>query len=69
MEPHQQFGRNVNKLRCESGLTQEKLAEKADISRRYLQTIEAGRMNPTIGVASRLRKALGCTWEKMCSTV
>lgn len=46
-------------------LTQEQLAEKADISRRYLQEIEAGEMNPTVNILSRLRKALKCSWDDL----
>ena len=46
-------------------MTQEALAEKADISRRYLQQIEAGQMNPTVKVVSRLRKALRCLWDDL----
>jgi transcriptional regulator with XRE-family HTH domain len=44
-------------------LTQEQLAEKANISRRYLQMIEAGTYTPTVKVAAGLRKGLGCSWE------
>jgi DNA-binding XRE family transcriptional regulator len=57
------FGQTVYRLRNSARLTQEKLAEKADISRRYLQLIEAGRYVPTIEVASRLKVALEVTWE------
>ena len=46
-------------------MTQEKLAEKADISRRYVQLIEAGQYVPTIEVASRLRKAFGVLWDEL----
>jgi transcriptional regulator with XRE-family HTH domain len=56
------FGQNIYRLRNAADLTQEKLAEKADVSRRYIQLIEAGRYVPTIEVASRLRKALGTDW-------
>lgn len=69
MQPNQQFGKNLCRLRLERGLTQEKLSEKADISRRYLQQIEAGEMNPTINVASRLRHALKCTWGELCENL
>ena len=64
-QPHQQFGRNVCRLRTELRMTQESLAEKADISRRYVQQIEAGQMNPTIKVVSRMRAALRCSWEEL----
>jgi DNA-binding XRE family transcriptional regulator len=50
-------------MRNSARLTQEALAEKADISRRYLQLIEAGRYVPTIEVASRLKMALKANWE------
>jgi transcriptional regulator with XRE-family HTH domain len=59
------FGQNVYRLRNSSNLTQEQLSEKADISRRYLQMIEAGRYTPTIDVASRLRAALDVSWEDL----
>ena len=50
-------------------MTQEGLAEKADISRRYLQQIEAGQMNPTINVGARLCKALRCSWNRLCDGI
>jgi transcriptional regulator with XRE-family HTH domain len=59
------FGKNVNRLRMGSGLTQEQLAEKADISRRYLQEIEGGSKSPTIAIISRLRAALNSTWDNL----
>ncbi len=59
------FGQNVYRLRNAANLTQEQLAEKADISRRYMQMIEAGQYTPTIEVASRLRGALGVAWEEL----
>ena len=57
------FGQNVYRLRSQADLTQEELAEKADISRRYVQLIEASRYTPTIEVAARLRTAFKVTWE------
>ncbi len=69
LKPNQQLGRNVCRLRTALDLTQEELSEKADISRRYLQQIEAGEMNPTINVASRLRVALKCSWDELCGKV
>lgn len=46
-------------------LTQEKLAENAEISHRYLQSIEAGKKQPGINVVVRLRGALNCTWDEL----
>jgi DNA-binding XRE family transcriptional regulator len=59
------FGQNVNRLRNAARLTQEVLAEKADLSRRYIQEIESGEKAPTIIVLARLRKAFGCGWDEL----
>ena len=59
------FGQSVYRLRNAANLTQEQLAEKADISRRYVQMIEASQYAPTIEVASRLRVAFGVSWDEL----
>jgi len=46
-----------------SGLTQEKLAEKAEISLRYVQQLEAGQRNPSISTLVRLRKVMSCSYD------
>jgi transcriptional regulator with XRE-family HTH domain len=63
------FGQNVYRLRNAANLTQEQLAEKADISRRYVQMIEAGEYTPTIEVASRLRTAFSVSWDEVLKGV
>lgn len=57
------FGQNVYRLRQAASLTQEQLAEKADISRRYVQLIESGKYTPTIQVAAKLRSAFAVSWD------
>jgi DNA-binding XRE family transcriptional regulator len=47
------------------GLTQEEFAEKADISRRHLQLIEGGKVNPTIQIALQIKVACGCSWDDL----
>jgi transcriptional regulator with XRE-family HTH domain len=59
------FGQNIYRLRNSAALTQEQLAEKADISRRYVQMIESSQYAPTIEVASRLRLAFGVSWDEL----
>jgi transcriptional regulator with XRE-family HTH domain len=59
------FGQNVYRLRNKAEMTQEEMAEKAEISRRYLQMVEAGRYSPTVEVASRLRVALQASWDDL----
>lgn len=46
-------------------VTQEKLAEMADLNIRTLQKIEAGQTNILITTAARLRDSLGCTWDAL----
>jgi transcriptional regulator with XRE-family HTH domain len=59
------LGRNLAKLRSKAGLTQESLAEQADISTRYVQDLEGGLYVPTVFIAERLRRALNCSWDDM----
>lgn len=59
------FGGNVRRLRNARGLTQEKLAEVADLNIRTIQKIEAGQTNILITTASRIQKALGCDWDTL----
>ena len=63
--PNVLFGKNVCRLRTAARLTQEKLAEKADLSRRFIQEIEAGTKNPTVNVVVRLKKSLRCSWDDL----
>lgn len=63
------FGKNVNRLRTAASLTQEALAEKADLSRRFVQEIESGAKFPTVPGLSRLRRALACSWDELLKGV
>ena len=55
-----QFGRNVAHLRNDAGLSQDKLAEKADLDRTCLSGIERGVCNPGIKVVLHLRPPAQC---------
>jgi transcriptional regulator with XRE-family HTH domain len=59
------LGRNIARLRTASGLTQERLAEKAGISTRYVQDLEAGLYEPTIFIADAIRQAISCDWSDL----
>ncbi len=59
------FGQTVYRLRQRAQLTQEKLAEKADISTRHVLFIEAGQRSPKVEIIARLKKALGCSWDEL----
>ena len=52
------FGRNVAKVRTERGLSQNKLAEKANLDRTYVSGIERGVHNPGMKVVVRLARGL-----------
>jgi len=59
------FGANVRRERTARGLTQNKLAELADISTRNLQKVEAGQINILFTTTVRLQLALGCPWKRL----
>ena len=59
----QMFGANLRRERTNRDITQEKLAELADLNIRTLQKIEAGQTNILITTAKRLRTGVGCSWE------
>lgn len=54
-----QIGRKVRYLRKARGLTQEALAEQADLHAVYIGEIERGEANVSVGVLERIAKALG----------
>lgn len=51
----------ISKLRKEKGLTQQELAEKAQIPQPTLARIEAGRANPTLDLLLKICEPLECT--------
>jgi transcriptional regulator with XRE-family HTH domain len=52
-------------MRDTRGLTQEKLAELADVHYRTIQKIEGGEMLMRIATLFRLRTALKCSWDDL----
>lgn len=63
------LGHNLARLRSQAGLSQDQLAEKADLDRTYLSGIERGVRNPGIKVVIRLARALGVTLDQLCKGV
>ncbi len=59
------FGENLRRERVARNLTQERLAESANLNVRTLQKIEAGQTNILITTAIRLRHSLGCSWNDL----
>jgi transcriptional regulator with XRE-family HTH domain len=59
------FGDNVRRERVARKMTQERLAELADLNIRTIQKIEAAEINILLPTAVRLKRALGCSWERL----
>jgi len=48
----------MKKARLSAGLTQEQLAAKAGVSREFVNYVERGKRQPTVGMFIRLCKAM-----------
>jgi transcriptional regulator with XRE-family HTH domain len=59
------FGANVRRERVRKRLTQDELAERAEIATRNLQKIEAGEINILLTTAFRIQLALRCPWKRL----
>ena len=63
------FGLNVRRYREAAGLSQEALAEKAELDRTYISGIERGTRNPTILSAARVAAALKTSLAQLLNGV
>jgi predicted transcriptional regulator len=61
----QRLGRNLHRLRNEAALSQDDLAVKADLTKRYIQMIEAGQKCPTLFALRRIQLALECGYADL----
>ncbi len=61
------FGNHVRSLRKKAGLSQEDVADKAEIHVTYLSGIERGLRNPTVLNLRRLARALGVSTKELFS--
>ncbi len=55
----------VRELRKKSGMTQEDLARKLDVSRQTIISIEKGKYIPSLPLALRMSRYFGCTTDEM----
>jgi transcriptional regulator with XRE-family HTH domain len=53
------LGEAVRAKRKEAGLSQERLAEKADLSTVFISRVERGRESPTVDNLVKIARALG----------
>ena len=68
-DPRVSFGKHVRKLRLERGLSQEKLAELADLHRNYVGGVERGERNIAIVNIVALAQALKVKPAKLLETI
>jgi transcriptional regulator with XRE-family HTH domain len=64
-DPKLAFGKAVRELRLAKGISQEKLAELADIHRTYVGDVERGTRNIALVNMTRLAAALGVPLSKL----
>lgn len=58
MDLCRQFGLNVKRARKEAGISQEALADVANVARSYMSDVERGARNPTLKVVERIAASL-----------
>lgn len=63
------FGDNVRSRRVAQDLSQEQLAERADLDRTYISGVERGIRNLSILSAARIAKALKTSTSELCEGV
>ena len=68
-DPRASFGKYVRKLRLERGLSQEKLAELANLHRNYVGGVERGERNIAIINIVALAHALRVKPAKLLETI
>lgn len=59
------FGRRLHELRMERGLSQEGIANLANIDRTYIQSIEKGKRNVSISILNKISRALDITISEL----
>jgi len=60
-----QLGDNIRRERLANGISQQRLAEIADLNIRNVQRIEAGELDVLLTTVVRIKKALNCPLERL----
>jgi predicted transcriptional regulator len=59
------LGDNIRRERTVKEMSQQRLAELADLNIRNIQRIEAGEIDALFSTVARIRKSLECSWDKL----
>jgi transcriptional regulator with XRE-family HTH domain len=59
MDVRRKLGLRLQRLRQDQGISQEELADRADVHRTYVSGVERGVRNPTVTVLEKLATGLG----------
>ena len=62
---HKNLLNNLRQLRMSAGITQQKLSESAEVSRKSINAIENGIYVPSTVLALKIAKTLGCSVEEL----
>lgn len=63
----EKLGSRIKELRLQNNLSQEKLAELADLDRTYIPGIEAGKRNVSLEVIEKIAKAFSMSISELLS--
>jgi transcriptional regulator with XRE-family HTH domain len=64
-----QFGKHLKKVRAAKGLSQEELANDADIPINQIGRIERGEINPSLSTLNSIAKAFGISVSKLLDQI
>lgn len=67
MDIRKRFGARIKALREEKNWSQEELADRTDLHRTYISSIERGIRNPTISVIEKLALGLEVSLKTLVS--
>tara|TARA_Y100001970_G_scaffold111635_1_gene139312 strand:- start:1265 stop:1477 length:213 start_codon:yes stop_codon:yes gene_type:complete len=62
---HKNLLNNLRRLRTSAGITQQKLSESAEVSRKSINAIENGIYVPSTVLALKIARTLGCSVEDL----
>jgi transcriptional regulator with XRE-family HTH domain len=63
------FATSLREARIRAGLTQEELAERADVSVRFISFLETGRRQPSLSALSAVSAGLGLSLSELIAAV